>query len=586
MQNYLQLLNSSDKYVTIEDIARNFNGLRDSYKHDRWVEVYREMLVHTQGHCPEITHFGIMQNGGISQEYLWRRSIFKPFSKEIFQRGISMVSRIFKESGFEINTSENVEQYINENRFNHTDLITYYQNNVFQRQIEDPNGFIVVLPIGDGARQVITNQRVEGAVEPYPFLVSSEQVKYIGTDWFIYEEGKGVYIAVSKNEVYSLVEYDNRLAATLLFTHNIGKLPIIQLGGLWNNYGYFESFFSSALPSANELLRVYSDWQIAERRMYYILEHDYFPCDYKDVERGLQCNEGRIIVDGLRTACPKCNGSGSFININNFFGVQRPKKDFDSSNVNNRPYVDFRNPAPEPYQILEKSVERLRLETERTLHLRYTEEAQSGTAKAIDREDKYAFLDQIARRFYNVLIYETLWLFEKYMNVNAEPSISVLMPLEFNTLTQTELREGTKAYLNEVPIPFLALNSMMKEVDRQVKGSDIEQKKFKVIMNIDKFLGVGELGLNFALASSAITTRESKIHFTAASELEILIQENGVLWFNDSEINIILQALNARYPETGVATGDLMGGLAQTQTDLQLNRQIEVISTDETNTQA
>jgi hypothetical protein len=132
-----------------------------------------------------------------------------------------------------------------------------------------------------------------------------------------------------------------------------------------------------------------------------------------------------------------------------------------------------------------------------------------------------------------------------------------------------------------VPIPFLALNSMMKEVDRQVKGSDIEQKKFEVIMNIDKFLGVGELGLNFALASSAISTRESKIHFTAASELEILIQENGVLWFNESEINIILQALNAKYPETVATTGDLMGGLAKTQINLELDREDE----DETETE-
>ena len=140
--------------------------------------------------------------------------------------------------------------------------------------IEDPNGYLVWLPYGEG----VTNPSVPVDVTPY--IVSSEYIKYVDEDtltWlddeeksYVTENGRSVrkgdiYYTLNEEGFYMHQQYglksEKRFELTQIYRHDIGRLPAIVLGGDLTDDDYFESYFSPFVPFANEAIRQYSDWQ-------------------------------------------------------------------------------------------------------------------------------------------------------------------------------------------------------------------------------------------------------------------------------------------------------------------------------------
>ena len=258
----------------IEIYNSMLGDLPQPHEKDDWVEVRDEMFVHTRGKNPGriLTQRRPNEDAEIQK---YRLDIYEPITKGSINRAIDKLYRIFSSANFSIQVSDELSTYLNTKKFDNQYFYSYIQKYVVRRMIEDPNGWLVWIPVGEG----LTNPTVK--VDVYPLIVGSNQIRFLDIDegvisWVDDEEKSEVYQGGrNKKEgaiIYTLtpdayykhtqigIKKDNRFQVELIYQHNIGFLPGVVLGGDVTDDDYFESYFSAFLPFANEAIRQYSDW--------------------------------------------------------------------------------------------------------------------------------------------------------------------------------------------------------------------------------------------------------------------------------------------------------------------------------------
>jgi len=166
----------------------------DKPKHwDDWNRVRDTMFVHTRGRNPgEILTSRRPNEDPEIQKY--RLSIYEPITKGSMNRAIDKLYRIFGSANFSIQVSEELNEYLSTKKFDGQYFYSYVQKYVVRRMIEDPNGYLIWIPTGDG----LVDSSIK--VEVKPLLIYSNQIKFVDDDvivWLdenehseIYENGK------------------------------------------------------------------------------------------------------------------------------------------------------------------------------------------------------------------------------------------------------------------------------------------------------------------------------------------------------------------------------------------------------------
>ena len=254
---------------SIPSILADKNSRPKNFEH--WEKVRETMFVHTRGKKPETILTARRPNEDPDvQKY--RLMIYEPITKGSMNRAIDKLFRIFQNANFSISVSDELDSYLNERKFDGQFFYSYIQKFVVRRMIEDPNGWLIWIPTGEG----LTNPSVK--VDVSPLLVMSENLKIVDEDvlcWLseetveIYSNGKRqntglVYYAMTKNEFLRFYQVgsgqNTRFETELIYSHQIGSIPAIILGGDLTDEDFFESYFSAFVPFANEAIRQYSDW--------------------------------------------------------------------------------------------------------------------------------------------------------------------------------------------------------------------------------------------------------------------------------------------------------------------------------------
>jgi hypothetical protein len=142
---------------------------------DDWIEVRDEMFVHTRGKNPGriLTQRRPNEDAEIQK---YRLDIYEPITKGSINRAIDKLYRIFSSANFSIQVSDELSTYLNTKKFDNQYFYSYIQKYVVRRMIEDPNGWLVWIPVGEG----LTNPSVK--VDVYPLIVGSNQIRFLDID--------------------------------------------------------------------------------------------------------------------------------------------------------------------------------------------------------------------------------------------------------------------------------------------------------------------------------------------------------------------------------------------------------------------
>lgn len=541
--------------ITIEEI----NGLiaAENYKpkHSKeWIEVREKMFVHTRGTNPgEILTKRRPNEDPDVQKY--RLSIYEPITKGSMTRAIDKLYRIFQNANFSIQVSDELSVYLNEKKFDNQFFYSFIQKFIVPRMIEDPNAWLVWIPKGEGLTD--PSQKVE--VEPV--LIDSNEIKFLSKDaisWededaksWIVKNGKRVqegdiYLTLTKEGFYRHTQFgnyrDRKFEVELIYLHGIGSIPGCVLGGDQTHEKYFDSYFSAFVPFANEAIRQYSDWQgVMTTSAFPYREEVAETCDAPGCREGLVFNTETEESE----SCKKCKGTGKVVSRSPYGVFLREKGSaaFGTDQGSQDPLVRFISPDVGVIEYSGKAWETLLKKAEEALHLNTIDEAQSGTAKEIDREDSFAQLTKISNNLFDEIIFKSLIFIEKYRNVADPKEPTIVKPISFSMKTESDLiDEVSKLTDKNAPVAFL-VEATKDLAKKRFSGNKATSRIVEVLVSYDPIYHLKAQDKAALVAAGTIKKEDLLKSLFAYKTLMKLIAENGTE-FLEQGLNDIFAAID------------------------------------------
>jgi len=524
--------------ITIEDInvILTDKKYRPDYYED-WSEVRETMFVHTRGKKPGriLTERRPNEDPEIKK---YREMIYEPITKGSIQKAIDKLYRIFQNANFSIQVSDELNAYLSTVKFNENFFYSYIQKFVVPRMIEDPNGWILWIPTGEG----LTNPSVKVDVEP--LIIGTDQIKYIdrySITWIDYKEKSRikksnkmvdeglVYYTMTTDTFYKHVQYgdDRKLQFEIIpiYVHNIGKVPGCVLGGDLTPEKYFESYFSAFVPFANEAIRQYSDWQgVMTTSAFPYREEVGETCDAKG------CRDG-IIYDSdndEHDTCRRCNGTGRIVSRSPFGVFIREKGNAAfSGESSSEPLIRFISPPVDIIQYSGDAWQILLKKAEDALHLNLIDEAQSGVAKIIDREDSFAQLTKISNNIFDEIIYKSLVYVEAYRNVTNPQAPNIIKPISFSMKTEWDLmQEIINLTDRNAPVSFL-IETTKDLARKRFSGNKAVSRLVEVLVSYDPIYTISAKDKISMMQSGIIEKEDVLKSLHAYKALTTIVAQNG-----------------------------------------------------------
>jgi hypothetical protein len=456
---------------------------------------------------------------------------------------------------------DGIKPYLNDTNFKDRNFLSYMQSYVVDKMIDAANGLLVWWPVNVGD----TNQRM--GVEPIIVLpgdikhYDTEVLTFLSPEKSLVEvEGQAkwegdVYYIMLEEELWkrseSGVKGNNEYVWEIHAINVLGEVYALPLGGdevvKWESLikkeiRIFTSFFSSAIPFADECLCRHSDaqgtWISCASPIREIEPIDCMVCQ----------QTGRVseVIDGKARgmiACSSCGGAGHILPTSSYGYIVRPKaKGLDSlgnPQGTTKNAIEFLHPEPSILKFGEESWEGYLEKTKDALNLLFIKEAQSGIAKERDREDKLSSLDKIAHHFYYYLITQSVQIIHKIMFPNEDyPVVAINLPSSFIVKTEDELQEEIRNF-RSTGVPSFLIGQKLRETTMKSFGGDpVTMKMFDVQVVLDPLFTYTLSEKNQMLATGAITERDWAISIYAYPMINKFQLQNDD--FSEMEVDTII----------------------------------------------
>lgn len=535
----------------------NLSKIDKPKQFDNWNRVRETMFVHTRGKNPgEILTSRRPNEDEEIQKY--RLSIYEPITKGSMNRAIDKLYRIFGSANFSIQVSQELNEYLSTKKFDNQFFYSYVQKYVVRRMIEDPNGLLIWIPYGEG---LIDSTK---KVEVKPVLIYSNQIKFIEEDaivWIdenehseIYENGKVqkkgvVYYSLTETGFYKHKQVgnskDKRFELIPIYEHNLGVVPAIVLGGDLTDNDYFESYFSSFIPFGNEAIRQYSDWQgVMTTTCFPYREEVAETCSAPGCRDGVCWNE----KEEEHFPCRICKGTGRVITRSPFGVFLREKNNSildGGSNNSSEPMIRFVSPPVDVIEYSGNAWQTLLKKAEEALHLNLIDEAQSGKAKEIDREDSFMVLTKISNNIFDEIIFKSLTFIEGYRNVTNPMSPVIVKPISFSMKTENDLIDEINK-LNDKNAPICFLVETTKDLARKrFSGNKSITRMVEILVTYDPIYHINTKDKSMLLASGTIKKEDLIKSLYAFKVLSQIVADNGTE-FLENEMSKIFAEIDAK----------------------------------------
>jgi len=521
---------------------------------DEWRQIRNALTIHSRGYSP--AEIIVNRHPSESPEsFKWRLSNYEPITQSGWKRAVSSVSRILNDSGYTFDDiRDELLDYCENKRYGRQTFFSFFQQEVLNVMLEDPNGYIVWFPINDG----------KDSLELRPIIVESTRAEYDDGETFIFlstektpvvvgknivNEGN-VYYCIDRKEIWRVYQVGNKYEnnyerkSNPYWISNTDKALYLKLGGEYGGQGVYHSYFGAFTSFANEAIRQYSDWQATQASCAYpIREIQALPCKSCNGEGySLETNES-----GKRgkQRCTSCSGSGVAGITSPFAVIERPIP-AEGSRVlfADSPMLRYITPPTEIIKYSRESWELLLDKAERALNLKFVEEAQSGVAKAYDREELYAMLSAISQNLFHDLMEPSLDLLESVMFVGktyTKPVINI--PNSFQIKTQGELLEELRQ-VNE-SAPNVIRQGKLQELTEKMFSANPRYKKMLSVLSMYDPLYLYTLPQKEMASAMGVVNME-QLHRSefALTAMNNIIETKGVSWFQEASENTVMQALD------------------------------------------
>lgn len=549
--------------INLEFVSQKFFSIPKPSAQKHWAVEYNSITRHTQKKSPG--ELLTKRRPSESREvYEYRIANFEHLTHGVFNRAIERLQEIITESSASVNAPQKLNDYISEIKIDNLTFWQWLNSKVVRRMIDDPNGFIVWWPKGQGLFDATLSVDIE------PILLLSKNIKHFNKDFISWKAKETNPIRLGNNELYQgeiyyLVDDTNyykyvqvsaggvsRYELQIHYPHKLGRLPIIPLGGDEISEGegndelhFLTSYFSGAVPFANEVMKNYSDHQASViTSAHPIREMESMECAH------INCTSGKIKTEGKTPAqwptCPSCKGSGFAQPVSPYGVLLRPKKKtINGEEVSRMDAMKYHtiNPANLEYQ--EKYWRNYLADTEKALNLLRVEDAQSGVAKEIDREGIKAMIDKIGFNFYNNIVKRSFEIIGALRFINQKIDISLVLPESFKPKTESELAEELYNFIEKGAPDFIVIAAAEKFIKKRFSGDKKLLRIAEFLLIKDPLFVYTPEQKNMLIASGSADVIEAQISIKSSSIMMRIAAIMGMEAFMQADFNTLEQKFDA-----------------------------------------
>ena len=570
------------------DLITYLNGFIEKVKagqsipiQKEWERVRDEMVVHTKGEFPtKIVDETRPNEPKAIKEY--RAKIYEPVTKYPINKAIDSLSRVLSSSNARVEMPSDLKEYLSTQRFHIADqkgvsepmsFMALMSKVVLRLDIEDPNGRWLWMPVHPNqpdvpARLTMENEQISIAAvyvqssqivdanahvlsfkaRETGIVTTSNGTQIAKPIYWIYTQKEVVKATPSRIKEDGTVVYDFDLwyqysTAPEGEASDFPQIPAIVLGGEimqdGNGWSFYESYFSGYVPPANDCIRAKTDDDAVRVRAN-------FPIVEEKGQKCPTCNgAGSVSKDGGKETCSGCNGQrvisvskGPFSTL-----VNEPPSNTDHPDWLKKAAIQFHSPDVD---ILKRSNETWReflRDAEKAVNLQFIEEAQSGEAKKVDREQKFDMLTKISQNFYLNIIKNSLEIIQAYLVVNPSERerITVGEPTSFSLKTSDDIyQEIGEMGKNGVPAPMI-LNSIRQLSSKLYNDDPVGSKIMEVLEVYDSAITLTPTEVNQLKASGGLTTRDAVIHSNGYKVMRLIANDLGDAKFIESDISALIE---------------------------------------------
>lgn len=502
-------------YDNIEAYFEKLFELPKSDKVSKWDKVFKDMAVHTRKRVPVELLLAKRPNEE-ADIHAYRIANYRAITYGSMNKALDDTQRNISGVSYTITADDNVKEYLNTHvidQYCHESINetinpkSFIEKITLKRDIEDPNGFLVWFPSGEGTED--SSEKVT----PTPKLILCSQYIYSDDFVFIYKDDL-VYYFLTKTEIWKMYKVGDDWNQDIIYKHNFEAFPIIVLGGDKNAEGFYESFFAPYLAFGDEAIHQFSDWQA-------IMTTSSFP--HKEVF-ATECMVRKINKDANNPNTSEEGYSGGGNGEVQLIPYQRgpygitlrpvPTANDALSDVLDPsiPSTRFISPDIEIARYSGESWEKLIERAEQALNIDTTVGLdQSGLAKQIDKESQYSMISKIGNNFFDNIYLNSLKFIDCYLNRKQfkASKVSISKPKTFWVKSELELiTEITQLKANNAPSFFLA-EATIDLANKRFNGNPTKQKMFEFISVYDPFFTLTQAEKNNMISAGTLTKEDS-----------------------------------------------------------------------------
>ena len=567
----------------ISAVNKSFENKRDSKKGSDIPEYSEQYVMAVQfqeaieyhseyGEFPEKLFMKRSPNQ-TQEELNYIKDNYKQVTLPVFQDFISTISRAFNDNNWVISyDSTNDEKFVGETFKEYVDNLPIYgslenwlKNILPTLKLKDANGFIVVKPYNldlieeeDGSGFIINP---DAMIEPTPYYYESESVvaqkqnEYVlleleeksVVDYQGTKKRKGyVYEFIDKQNIYRIVQVgkfiDYRFEISISYPHNLGYLPAIVLGGIPRIYDgeiIYQSPFLFAVDLLDLVLMNYAYLQASINKCVYpyrVMLGD--PCEFES--NGMICDHGWIQnLEGNRSRCPSCNGSGLLSRISPLGELLlRPKTRENDGDIDFTEPLKYVSPDTGVLEYLDKKITQDETRARQILHMKTSESQVRGsdnitaTGAAIDQKAQYAFIQGISDQMFNIYEFVLNAIGDMRYGENFLPP-TVTYPKSFDLQNEGDLMlqiaEAIKAGLPGFVIHAIIYKFIQSLFYTDKKTTDL----YELIVETDRLLILSNDDIALKLARGTASKWEDVLHTSAIQLISSLEDANPKFFEQD-----------------------------------------------------
>ena len=577
------ILNGKDK-ITIPAIL------------SKWQNIYYNTSVHTTGVCPSyyplryenVTRIVTLGTSAVQPIY-WiypqydivferlfgmhprepeilrelRKSLYKPYQQAPLTQAMDKCKAIISaENKYTLIVDDQDDNaYIWGNNFDGKNLVDFIFWH-WKAICEDPNSLFLVTT--DRPAKEMKSGKVTCKIMHIPtrrmYYPSADEIIFYETDDLIWYINGASYLRFERDGSGNWAHMDGRSG---YYAHMLGRLPCHCAGGVWNTHGFYDSYLQPAIPFCDELVGARSDLQMINKESAHpiIIEASVQCPDCAGLgtyqfcrscncrtEKGCTCHNP---ANYNLTTCDSCHGSKQQSHNPGQRMLVPPE-------MMGNDLAKFINPdiAINQYHVdySEGIYEGIRA----ALHQQTIKEAQSGTAKEIDRDGERLWYQTCSNGMWS-LIENILIDILSLRNISKSdgqikpniPKYTLIPPTEFDLKSEFDLLEEYKEATDSKMPDYIRQYSAMAYVDKSCGGDEVMVKKSNFINYIDPYSVTTATDKDLTITSGVASVDQIRYSNELPVLLNKLIYKKGKQWFINADFDDIeteIKAMFAKLP--------------------------------------